>query len=92
MSYATDKIERLERLLKLREMENKELIRRNIKLDADNYYLKKRDNTLEALEKSLPQRIKTYKNKNAPELVIKELQFIADMLMMEKEKLLNKEV
>ena len=90
MSYATNKIERLERLLKLREMENKELIRRNIKLDADNYYLKKRDNTLEALEKSLPQRIKTYKSKNAPELVIKELQFIADMLMMEKEKLLKK--
>ena len=92
MSYATNKIERLERLLKLREMENKELIRRNIKLDADNYYLKKRDNTLEALEKSLPQRIKTYKSKNAPNEVIKELQFIADMLMMEKEKLLNKEV
>lgn len=91
MNYATDKIERLERLLKLREMENKELIRKNIKLDADNYYLKKRDKTLEALEKSLPQRIKTYKNKNAPELVIKELQFIADMLMMEKEKLLKKE-
>ena len=91
MNYASEKIERLERLLKLREMENKELIRRNIKLDADNYYLKKRDNTLEALEKSLPQRIKTYKSKNAPELVIKELQFIADMLMMEKEKLLKKE-
>lgn len=91
MNYASDKIERLERLLKLREMENKELIRRNIKLDTDNYYLKKRDKTLEALEKSLPQRIKTYKSKNAPELVIKELQFIADMLMMEKEKLLKKE-
>ena len=92
MSYVSDEIERLKRLLKLREMENKELIKRNIKLDTDNYYLKKRDNTLTALEKSLPQRIKTYKNKNAPNEVIKELQFIADMLMMEKEKLLNKEV
>ena len=30
--------------------------------------------------------------KNAPSEVIKELQFINDMLMMEKEKLLNKEV
>lgn len=91
MIYTIDKIERLQRLLKLREMENKELIRKNIKLDTDNCYLKKRDKTLEALEKSLPQRIKTYKSKNAPELVIKELQFIADMLMMEKEKLLKKE-
>jgi hypothetical protein len=89
--YTIDKIERLQRLLKLREMENKELIRKNIKLDTDNYYLKKRDKTLTALENSLPQRIKTYKSKNAPDEVIKELQFIADMLMMEKEKLLKKE-
>lgn len=85
-------IERLTRDKNLRELENKELVKRVANQDMEIHYLKKRDNTLTALEKSLPQRIETYKKKNAPNEVIKELQFIADMLMMEKEKLLNKEV
>ncbi len=85
-------IERLRRNCNLKELENKELIKKIAKQDMEIYYLKRRDDTLTAIEKSLPQRIETYKKKNAPKEVIKELQFIADMLMFEKEKLLNREV
>lgn len=85
-------IERLTRDKNLKDLENKELIKRVAMQDMEIYYLRKRDNTLTALENSLPQRIENYKKKNVPNEVIKELQFIADMLMMEKEKLLNKEV
>ena len=85
-------IERLKRDKNLKELENKELIKKVAKQDMEIYYLKKRDATLTALENSLPQRIETYKKKNAPKEVIQELQFISDMLMFEKEKLLNREV
>lgn len=85
-------LERLRRNVNLKELENKELIKKLAKQDMEIYYLKKRDATLTALENSLPQRIENYKKKNAPNEVVKELQFINDMLMMEKEKLLNKEV
>lgn len=85
-------LERLRRNLNLKELENKELIKKLAKQDVEIYYLKKRDATFTALENSLPQRIENYKKKNAPNEVVKELQFINDMLMMEKEKLLNKEV
>ena len=85
-------IERLKRDKNLKELENKELVKKVTKQDMEIHYLKKRNNTLTALENSLPQRIENYKKKNAPEILIKELQFINDMLMMEKEKLLNKEV
>ena len=84
-------IERLKRDKNLSELENKELFKKITKLDMENHYLKKREATLIALENSLPQRIENYKKKNTPDEVIKELQFISDMLMMEKEKLLNKE-
>lgn len=92
MAQNEKELERLRRNVNLRELENKELVKRVTKQDMEIYYLRKRDNTLTALENSLPQRIENYKKKNAPNEVIKELQFIADMLMMEKEKLLNKEV
>lgn len=92
MAQNEKELERLRRNVNLRELENKELVKRVTKQDMEIHYLKKRDNTLTALENSLPQRIENYKNKNAPNEVIKELQFISDMLMMEKEKLLNKEV
>ena len=85
-------IERLKRNCNLKELENRELVKKVAKQDLEIFSLRKREATLTALEKSLPQRIETYKKKNAPNEVIKELQFINDMLMMEKEKLLNKEV
>lgn len=92
MAQNEKELERLRRNVNLKELENKELVKRVAKQDMEIYYLRKRDETFTALEKSLPQRIETYKKKNAPNEVIKELQFISDMLMMEKEKLLNKEV
>ena len=92
MAKNEKELERLRRNVNLKELENKELVKKVTKQDMEIYYLRKRDNTLTALENSLPQRIENYKKKNAPNEVIKELQFIADMLMMEKEKLLNKEV
>ena len=92
MAKTEKELERLKRDKNLKELENKELIKKVAKQDMEIYYLKKREATLTALENSLPQRIENYKKKNAPNEVIKELQFINDMLMMEKEKLLNKEV
>lgn len=92
MAKNEKELERLRRNVNLKELENKELVKKVTKQDMEIYYLRKRDNTLTALENSLPQRIENYKKKNAPNEVIKELQFIADMLMMEKEKILNKEV
>lgn len=92
MSSNEKELERLRRNVNLKELENKELVKKVTKQDMEIYYLRKRDNTLTALENSLPQRIENYKKKNAPNEVIKELQFITDMLMMEKEKILNKEV
>lgn len=85
-------IERLKRNCTLKELENRELVKKVARQDLEIFSLKKREATLTALEKSLPQRIETYKKKNAPKEVIQELQFISDMLMMEKEKILNKEV
>lgn len=91
MSYVINSYERLERNLKLKEIENKALIKKNVKLDSENYFLKQRDKTLTALEKSLPQRIRAYEKKNAPQILIMELQLISDMLMMEKEKIFDQE-
>lgn len=85
-------IERLKRNCNLKELENRELVKKVAKQDLEIFSLRKREATLAALEKSLPQRIETYKKKNAPKEVIQELQFISDMLMFEKEKLLNREV
>lgn len=92
MAQNEKELERLRRNVNLKELENKELVKKVTKQDMEIYYLKRRDATFTALENSLPQRIENYKKKNAPNEVIKELQFISDMLMMEKEKLLNKEV
>lgn len=85
-------IERLKRSCNLKELENKELVKKVARQDLEIFSLKKREATLTALEKSLPQRIETYKKKNAPKEVIQELQFISDMLMMEKEKIINGDV
>ena len=60
-------------------------------IKIENEYLKKRDKTLTALENSLPQRIAAYEEKNAPAPVIQELEYISNMLLLEKEKLLQKE-
>lgn len=89
ISKVTKELEREKRNKNLLELENKELVKKNIKYETENYYLKKRDKTLTALENSLHQRIETYKSKNAPEIIIKELQLLSNMLIEEKNKLLE---
>jgi hypothetical protein len=53
--------------------------------------LRRRNKTLTALEEALPQRIAKYKENNAPAPVIMELEFINNMLVEEKARLLQKE-
>ena len=84
-------LERLERDNNFYRLENHRMVKELTKLKVENEYLKKRDKTLTALEKSLPQRIASYEKKNAPAPVIQELEYISNMLLLEKEKLLQKE-
>ena len=85
---AYDRLERDRNFYKLqKQIAEKELD----KVKQENEYLKKREKTLIALEKSLPQRIAAYEEKNAPAPVIQELEYISNMLLLEKEKLLERE-
>ena len=90
-AYKSHAYERLERDRNLFKLENQRMIKEIAKLQQENEYLKKRDKTLTALENSLPQRIATYEKNNAPAPVIQELEYISNMLLLEKEKLLQKE-
>ena len=49
-------IERLKRNCNLKELENRELVKKVAKQDLEIFSLRKREATLTALEKSLPQR------------------------------------
>jgi hypothetical protein len=82
---------RLERDRNFYKLENKRLEKEIALIKQENEYLKKRDKTLTALENSLAPRIAAYEEKNAPAPVIQELEYIKNMLMLEKEKLLEKE-
>ena len=86
----TQRIARLERDNKLmkKRIDYNEL--KIIQLRSEIEYLTKRNETLEAIENSLPQRIETYKSKKAPMSVIKELEFWETMLKEEKEKILKR--
>lgn len=90
-AYRSSAYERLERDRNFYKLENQRMVKKITKLEQENEYLKKRDKTLTALENSLPQRIAAYKKNNAPAPVIQELEYISNMLLMEKEKLLQKE-
>lgn len=92
-------IETIKKIAKLQRLErDKNLLEKKIEFDKfkiveleeEIKYLKERNKTLEAIEKSLPQRIETYKSKNAPFPVIKELEFWESMLKEEKEKLIKR--
>lgn len=85
------KIERLTRDKNLLLLENKRLIEKVANYEKESAYLNKRNATLNALEKSIPNRIETYKSKNAPDYLIKELEMWQDMLSMDKEKSLEHE-
>ena len=73
-------IERLKRDRNLLILENKRLIDKIANYEKESIYLNKKNETLSALEKSIPQRIENYKSMNAPECIIKELELWQDML------------
>lgn len=79
-------LERLIRDKNYYELEFKQQLRKIVKLEAENSYLKRRDKTLTALEEALPQRIAKYKENNAPAPVIMELEYISNMLAEEKNR------
>lgn len=85
-----DEYERLKRDRNRYKMELKLQVMKTVNILAENEVLRKRNNTLTALEEALPQRIAKYKENNAPIPVIMELEFINNMLAEEKAKLLEK--
>lgn len=90
MTKMEKELEKARRAKNIVELELVALKKYYEKLLKEVDYLRKRDETLTAIEKSLPQRIKTYENKNAPLVVIKELELWENMLKEEKEKLVQK--
>ena len=87
-------IERLKRDKNLKELENKELIKKVTKQDMEIHCLKKIKEILELTEIYLPHRMKQISDKNDSrcEYAVLELKKLSDAITMEKEKLLNKEV
>jgi hypothetical protein len=78
--------EKLKRDRNRLKMELKMQIMKMVNILAENEVLRKRNNTLTALENALPQRIARYKEMNAPAPVIMELEFINNMLAEEKNR------
>lgn len=83
--------ERLVRDRNYYELEYKNQLKKMAAIEAENNYLKKRDEVLTAIEEALPQRIAKYKENNAPTPVIMELKFINNILAKEKARVLLKE-
>ena len=90
MTKMEKELEKARRAKNIIELELVTLKKYYEKLLKEVEYLRKRDATLTAIEKSLPQRIKTYEEKNAPLAIIKEPELWENMLEEEKEKLLQK--
>jgi hypothetical protein len=78
--------ERLKRDRNYFKLELKLLVKKMAKIEAENSYLKKRDEVLTAIEEALPQRIAKYKENNAPAPVIMELEYISNILAEEKNR------
>ena len=94
MSSSKKELERLRRNVNLREIENKELVKKVTKQDMEIHYLKKIKKIQELVENYLPHRMKQISDKNDSrcEYAVLELKKLYDAITMEKEKLLNKEV
>lgn len=90
MTKTERELEKAKRAKNIIELELVSLKKYYEKLLKEVEYLREREATLTAIEKSLPQRIKTYEEKNAPLVLIKELELWENMLEEEKEKLLQK--
>lgn len=92
MSSNEKELERLRRNVNLKELENKELVKKVTRLDMENHNL---NQILEKLETYLLHRgekIKRLNNDKEYDLAICEFQMLSDFLAVEKNKLLNKEV
>lgn len=94
MSSNEKELERLRRNVNLRELENKELVKRVTKQDMEIHHLKKLKEILELTENYLQHRMKQISDKNDSrcEYAVLELKKLYDAIAIEKEKLLNKEV
>lgn len=93
ISNLEKKLLRAERDKNLAQMELKVSEKNNSKIMQEVEYLRKRDKTFTAVENSIPQWIENLKKNNAPLPVIKEIEYLGNMLSEEKEKLLkNSEV
>lgn len=91
MNKIQKQIERLKRDKNLLLLENKRLLEKIANYEKKSIYLNQRNETLTALENSIPQRIEKYKSINAPEYIIKELELWQDMLMSERVSIFTKE-
>lgn len=89
MDFYDEEMERMKRDKNFYEMKAKMEQLKYDKLKVEYDYLKRREATLTAFEKSLPQRIKVYKSKKAPQVIIDELTLLSNMLAEEKERLLD---
>ena len=87
-------IERLKRDKNLKELENKELIKKVAKQDMEIYYLKRVNKTFELTESYLKHRIKQISDKKDTryDYAILELKKLSDALEFERKKIENKEV
>lgn len=94
MAKNEKELERLRRNVNLRELENKELVKKVTKQDMEIHYLKKIKQIQELTENYLPHRMKQISDKNDSrcEYAVLELKKLSDAIAIEKEKLLNKEV
>lgn len=84
-------IERLKRNYNLKELENKELVKKITRLDMENHYLKKIKNLFELVEIYLSHRIKEISDKNDSrcEYAILELTKLMEALKFERNKIEN---
>ena len=94
LSKDEKELERLRINVNLKELENKELVKKVTKQDMEIHYLKKIKQIQELTENYLPHRMKQISDKNDSrcEYAVLELKKLYDAITMEKEKLLNKEV
>lgn len=84
-------IERLKRNCNLKELENKELVKKVTKLDIENHYLRMYKDAFELLETYLPHRINqiTDRKDSRCDYAVLELTNLINALKVEKNKIEN---
>lgn len=94
MAKNEKELERLRRNVNLRELENKELVKKVTKQDMEIHYLKKIKQIQELTENYLPHRMKQISDKNDSrcEYAVLELKKLSDAIANAKAMLLSEEV